>query len=238
MAFSAIACTLAVVAAWNCRLDLLDRISPVVARIAPLEQFHLSRRDYLNRRKSLRPLLREVRTVDLVMIGDSHVEYLDAKKHFPGLDVVNLGVRGDTTVGVCSLLSGDLSGLTAKQVLLAVGYNDLKFRSPVETARGVAELLGVIRSIWPGARIFLQGTFPVRADRATMNAKLIELNRKLGETCQGDLRCVFADVAPYLRDQSGGLAHQLSRDGLHLNDAGNAVWAEILRTFIEKEKLL
>ena len=79
--------------------DLVDRVVPALARFVPLEDRVLADAKYQARAAALEAAARRRQAFDLVILGDSHAEYAGDPRLFPGIEMLNLGIARDTTVG-------------------------------------------------------------------------------------------------------------------------------------------
>ena len=59
-----------------------------------------------------------------LFLGDSLTEYGNWRELFPGLDIKNRGIAGDTTDGVLHRLDG-ITALSPDKIFLMIGINDL-----------------------------------------------------------------------------------------------------------------
>ncbi len=122
---------------------------------------------------------------DLVILGDSHAEYAGDPRFFPGIEMLNLGIARDTTIGVLHRLGAMPDTIATRYVLVEIGYNDLKYRAVAATAENIAHIVASIRSRWPGKpTIFVQGLFPVTGAREYTNGRIRELNGRLQALCR------------------------------------------------------
>ncbi len=165
-------------------------------------------------------------------IGDSFIQGLCVSA--VTAPAINFGIGGDTSYGVLRRISQYPSLRTASAVVLAFGFNDLWFRSPVEVAANYRQVLRAIPAQTP---VVMTAVFPVD-DRvepalAGMNARVDELNRELERLCAERQYCAWVDIGDALRDDSGRLAARYGDgDGLHLSSAGNAIWIAALRPLL------
>jgi len=165
-------------------------------------------------------------------IGDSFVQGLCVSciAH----PAINLGIGGDTSYGVLRRLPEYPSLATAAAVVLAFGFNDLWFRSDEEIVANYRRVLEALPSQSP---VVVTALFPVD-DRdepvlAGMNRRIDGLNAALATLCRQRRYCVFVDIGPLLRDETGRLARDYhDGDGLHLNSEGNALWIAVLKPLL------
>lgn len=172
----------------------------------------------------------------VIVLGDSLVQGLTVTALAPG--AVNYGIGMDTTAAVLQRLPHHASSLPrARAIVLAVGVNDLlrTDRDDAAIRRLRAQLVAALPAQVP---LLIGALLPVDAARqrvpAGLNARIAALNATLHADvaawrAQGR-RVQLVDAGPALRDATGALAARWHvGDGLHLNAAGNAVWAAALR---------
>jgi lysophospholipase L1-like esterase len=170
----------------------------------------------------------------VVFIGDSLVQglYTDAVAN----PSANFGIGGDTTAGVLARLPAYRSLQRASAVVVGVGLNDLKFRNNEAIT---ANYRSILQTLPVNVPVVMSAVLPVNErvfpHAAIANARIRDLNVSLAALCKADPRCLFADAGGSLVDASGNLAAAFQDgDGVHLNSAGNRVWAGELRHAIEK----
>jgi lysophospholipase L1-like esterase len=211
--------------------DLFDRAVPALASVVPLESWVLSDAKYRARLAVLRASVRRHATFDLVMIGDSHTQYVEGHRLFSGIDVLNLGIARDTTVGVEGRLGMIPDGVTSRYLLVEIGYNDLKYRGIAAIAENLGRIVAAIGTRRPG-KILVQGPFPVEANRRFTNSKIRDLNGRLQALCNS-MGCQYIDVTSAFSGRDGGLDARYSGDGVHLNENGNCKWIQLLMTYLK-----
>lgn len=175
---------------------------------------------------------RTVRPEDVLVIGDSHVQgmnvaMLDSK-------AVNMGIGGDTSRGVFTRLAQFQSDESVSAIILAVGLNDLIYRSPMEAIENIVAVLQMA-----SAPVILSAVLPV--DEAVLpsripftNALIRELNEGFADACSEN--CFFVKTPDALISADGNLK-QHEGDGIHLNPRGYALWVESLKTALADVRL-
>lgn len=159
--------------------------------------------------------------VRIVMLGDS----ITRLGNWPALlgrgDIANLGIPGDTSYGVL-YRAGDANIPPDAVVFILIGVNDVTQSIPV--ADTLTNIERIVRAL-PGRRVYLQST--LFTERPAWNREIqmmVEGQRRL---C-ARLGCTFVDLNGALAPE-GALRARYSADGIHLNAAGYAEWAEIIR---------
>jgi len=91
---------------------------------------------------------------DIVLIGDSLVQFWDTKTWAP-IRAVNLGVAGDRTQHVLWRLStSDWSKISSKKILIILGTNNLSVGDkPCAITFGLSKVVERVAQLWPSAQI-------------------------------------------------------------------------------------
>jgi lysophospholipase L1-like esterase len=160
-----------------------------------------------------------------VFLGDSLTEQGKWAERFPELDVVNLGVGGDTTEQVLERLH-EVVEKKPSTVVVMVGTNDLAWRRSVEQiVRNVESILWRLHRELPEARVLVQSVLPRDRDLADRVRDINIHVRQFSPTVKAE----WVDLWPVFADADGELSSKYSDDGLHLTEAGYEAWAEELR---------
>lgn len=188
-----------------------------------------SRREFLRRRVGL------IRDEYALVLGDSHIEGLAFELIDPMS--INAGIGGDTSFGVLERLSDYEPFDRWRYLVLSVGFNDLKFRTPAEIVDNYEEIL---ERTSRKTTVFVMSQTPidegVAASRHEGKNKLIgEANRLLRLTTDRYPNAYFLDIGQDLSDGRGSLLRNLHLgDGVHLNDAGQLLVVCQLRVSLEE----
>jgi lysophospholipase L1-like esterase len=174
---------------------------------------------------------------NIVIVGSSHVEWFDAAKYLPGRRVVNRGIGSDRIGvdghGVLGRLDNSVFDCNPGFILLENGVNDLgelsRNGTPSidEIEAGYRKVVGEIRTRLPKTPLVIIGLFPTRDRFASLKPMVVEFNARL-QKIAADYQCPFMEVYKPLADSEGLLRKEYTSDGLHLNDAGKRVWAELM----------
>jgi len=138
---------------------------------------------------------------------------------------VNFGIGKDTTVGVMYRLPKYHSIKSARAVVLAIGFNDLKRRDNDAIIQNISSTLAEIPAEIP---VLLCGVMPVDEGPKNLvgfNLRIVALNEKLASMGPKRPNTVFLDPVPVLADESGVLPAVLHfGDGIHLSPKGYNLW--------------
>ncbi len=166
----------------------------------------------------------------VIFIGDSLVQGLAVSA--VASPAVNFGIGRDTTVGVLRRIPLYSSIARAGLVVVAVGLNDMRFRSNREI---LANLRAVDRLIPRRVPVLFSGILPIdegicaREGKRSMQ-RIGELNTRLKVWTETVDNRYFVDAGQDLLDARGLLAARFHiGDGVHLNSRGNEIWIHVLK---------
>lgn len=182
----------------------------------------------------------------VVFIGDSHIAGLYTDNI--AIPSVNLGIGGDTTLGVLERIGHYQCIKTAKAVVIEVGVNDLQWRSEDQiTTNLFSGVCYAVRRANPTVPVFVCGVPPVCEERLkwqpVSNQRIDMLNSDYQLVCDRvgrELNLHFVDMMlgalghwnanPDLLWQEHDLPSLCDAgDGIHLNRAGYQVLEQLIR---------
>jgi len=173
-----------------------------------------------------------------IFLGDSRMRDLDVTS-VADQPVMNLSIGGDTTEGLLYRIPHYHRLDRCRLVVLGAGVNDFSHFNDDVILRNYDRILfelnrvGVRRifvcSILPVATNYLQANSAWIRGRRTDNARITAVNDQIRSLCLRHSSTDYVNLTEILADKEGNLRSDFSSDGLHLNSAGNLVWAESLR---------
>lgn len=162
-------------------------------------------------------------------IGDSLTEAGRWQEWFPDVEVINLGVGGDTTDDLIERVPQIVEAAPNTLVLL-IGTNDLAWRRSAEhIVRNIETVLVRLRRDLPQSQILLQSVLP--RDRESAET-VREVNRHLWQFAHS-VKSQYLDLWPLMALDDGELNPEFSDDRLHLNERGYEAWLSELRPALE-----
>tara|TARA_B100000965_G_scaffold358768_1_gene338394 strand:+ start:6095 stop:6958 length:864 start_codon:yes stop_codon:yes gene_type:complete len=175
---------------------------------------------------------------EIVFLGDSITEAAEWHEIFPGKNIVNRGIGGDTTRGVLLRLNEVLAAKPQK-LFLMIGINDLYYgNSPRTAIEHYREIVQAIRKNSPETELYVQSTLPVNNinfDDIPVNAQDINLINQDLKSIAAENGATFIDIASVVKDANNQLDVTYTNDGIHLNGKGYQVWAHAIRQHINPE---
>jgi lysophospholipase L1-like esterase len=189
----------------------------------------------------LGPLARGEKRV--IFFGDSITDIWKLDESFPGKHYINRGIGGQTTPQMLVRFRADVIDLKPAVVVVLAGTNDIAGNTGDETLEQIegdyktmAELAKV-----NGIRLVFSSLTPINdynqramwffLQRST--EKILTLNTWLKKYC-ADNGLVYLDYFSAMVDGRGMLKADLTKDGLHPNDAGFALMAPLAQAAIEQ----
>jgi len=186
--------------------------------------------------KTFRKLNERARKGGIAFVGDSITQDFPVSEYFPGLDVYNRGIGGDTTVGLAKRLGESVFDLAPKTVVLLIGTNDLALleTTPEAVAERIAAIVGTIREKAPETKIILQAVYPVNpeVDPNTVGKRKNEDIRTINSLLAKLPGVTFIDLTDVLADAKGYFDRKYTVEGLHMNQDGYAVVADAIRPLL------
>lgn len=170
-----------------------------------------------------------------LFIGDSHIQGLSVSAVTPL--AVNYGIGNDTTLGVIKRLPYYAKSLsTSEAVVIAIGFNDMRFREVEDISANVKKLLA---SLPKHVRIILCAVHPVGKNLpARLRQTIAEINDAYQAISREYSNVEYHDTFSSLISADGYLPQQyLLSDGVHLSVKGNQVWIDSLRTKLMRTSL-
>ena len=186
---------------------------------------------------------------DVVFLGDDAMAGWEtvgagAMSAFGSANIFNLGYAGDCTENVLWRVTdgGELSGYTAKAVVVMVGGNNSATytkseEGPIRTLFAIFHTLAKIRAAQPNAKIIVNSILPRGTDGTDavrcINGVVNEDLRKWVET-KGE-GYVWCDLTDLFVDKAGNDAlktQYFESDKVTLNASGYAVWANAIKNHV------
>lgn len=153
---------------------------------------------------------------------------------FAPYGAVNFGIGGDRTQNLLWRLSqGQGEGMHPKLVILMIGTNNIRF--PAEQIfDGVRAVVEAYRKRFPDSVILLQGILP-REERPDdpLRATVKQVNDRLAGLADGK-NLLFVDFGGKFLRPDGFIGRDIMPDFLHPNKQGYQIWADAIRTYIDK----
>lgn len=129
-----------------------------------------------------------------------------------------------------------LSESGVNKVFIMLGMNDVAVYGIEKTIEHWNIVIPRIREKCPDIEIYIQSCTPIWTGGevgALNNIHMDEFNLRLKELAD-EYGYPFVDIAPYMKDSTGGLASVYCSDGyVHLTNAGASAWVRVLLAYAE-----
>ncbi|MDR2422345.1 MAG: GDSL-type esterase/lipase family protein [Deltaproteobacteria bacterium] len=177
----------------------------------------------------------------IALLGDSLTEghrWTDLDK---GVEAINFGLSGDTTMGVYFRL-GLVAQTNPDLIFLQVGINDLsQGREPQELVRLHRRLWRGIAERAPKAKLVVCSLVPIRESKLPWvgipltTAKVRRTNELMARAIKSIEvpRVTFLDLYAPMADPEQELPDDFTDDGVHLTKKAYRVWRNELKTFLK-----
>jgi hypothetical protein len=150
---------------------------------------------------------------DVVMLGDSITFFPDWRELFPGLNIANRGVGGDTTDGALKRLNTVIS-LHPRKVFVMLGVNELWLgQSPDAVLSNYTEIVRQLSAT--GIIVIAQSVLLTKWDE--INQKIATFNQMLSRHCQQTGLCRYIDLTTKISPSD-------TYDGIHPTAKAYDIW--------------
>jgi len=177
------------------------------------------------------------KSANVVFLGDSITEGGLWNELFPGVNVVNRGIGGNTTGEVLSRID-QVFKLKPEKLFLMIGVNDLNRQLGPNVAKSnYIKIFDLIDKNIPGTEIYIQSVLPVNDDwKRIDNTHIPTLNVELkNHAIQRGY--TYIDLHSVFSDSNGRLLRNLSNDGIHLLGSGYELWRKKIVSYLSDEHM-
>jgi len=167
---------------------------------------------------------------DVVFIGDSITDGAEWEDLFPSLKIANRGIGGDRTDGVLKRLDSIYS-TSASRAFIMIGIND--FNEGMDVDEVFNNYMAIVNALSEhGMKIYIQSTIFAGKRLENLNTKISELNQRLKTFAAQNDSIAYIDLNAGL--VQGTLLNPIySRDDVHLNGNGYAVWRDTISPYLK-----
>jgi lysophospholipase L1-like esterase len=171
----------------------------------------------------------------VLFVGSSSIRMWKLKNSFPGLAVINRGFGGSRIADSVHFADRLVLKHEPKTIVFYAGDNDIAGkRSPEEVDRDFQAFVKIIHEKLPKTKIVFLGIKPSLA-RWNLVDTIRQANRLIQSRCEKDDLLTFVDVFPPMLGKDGKPRPELFlKDGLHMTEAGYAIWAKLLLPHLAK----
>ncbi|HRI87760.1 MAG TPA: SGNH/GDSL hydrolase family protein [Candidatus Hydrogenedentes bacterium] len=165
----------------------------------------------------------------ILFVGSSSIRLWDLKASFPGLPAINRGFGGSFLRESTYYAERIVIPYKPKVIVLYAGDNDIASGITADELLGdYKKFVEKIHASLPDTHIVFLSIKP-SVSRWALYDEQKKANGLVNEFSKADKRLHFVDLgAPLLGADGKPRADLLLKDGLHLNEAGYAVWTSVL----------
>jgi lysophospholipase L1-like esterase len=169
----------------------------------------------------------------ILFVGSSTIRIWDVNRCFPDKPVINRGFGGSQYGDAAQFVPRIVTPYGPKLIVAYSGDNDIAAgHGPDWVLADVKAFVSAVRHDLPKTPIILLSIKPSRA-RWKLRDKGIEANRLIQAFAAGQEQVRFLDLTPALLTAEGQPRDDLlQKDGLHLNESGYDVIANLLRPLL------
>lgn len=168
---------------------------------------------------------------DIIFLGNSIITYTDWNELLGTKTAKNRGIPGDMTFGVLDRLDDVIQGKPAK-IFIEIGINDINRNIPDSLIlRNYRRIISRIKAGTPATKIYFHTLLPVNETFTSLKGKtphILYVNSKLKEIAAQE-KITLIDLYPHFVDSTGMMNPKYVFDGLHPNELGYFIWADVLK---------
>ena len=171
----------------------------------------------------------------VVFLGDSITQgwQQDCMKMFPGLNLANRGISGDTTRGMLLRLQDDVLKLKPAAVVMLMGTNDLgDDATPQMIAENTVAIIQELLKANPETDIVYCNVMPSTAELNRPAKKITAINRLVAKAAISIPQVTIVDTYTLFANKKGDAKKEEFPDMLHPNKAGYVKWANAVRPIL------
>ena len=169
--------------------------------------------------------------MNILLLGDSLIEYFDWQERFPRHICTNLGMAGESIGGLLARLRSTIDKYPdADMVFIMTGINNVAM-GDIEFSALYRTILEKLSSKYTRARIVINSLLPTAVDFIS-SGSIMGINSSL-KVLAKETGAEFLDIYSLFIDRKGDpIREYLLDDGVHLSAEGYAVWAVVLEKAI------
>ncbi|MBX2962263.1 MAG: hypothetical protein KF687_07110 [Cyclobacteriaceae bacterium] len=168
--------------------------------------------------------------------SSSFTKWQAANEAFPEKTIVNVGFGGSTLLDQIRYMDYVIAPYKPKQIVIYCGENDIAYDSLVtahEVLNRFTKLVELIRERFPNVHLSYVSMKP-SPSREKLMPHYREGNNLIKDYLKTVKRSSYINVFDAMLDSAGSPRKELFVDDmLHLNDAGYALWQEIIKPYLK-----
>ncbi|TWU29657.1 SGNH/GDSL hydrolase family protein [Bythopirellula polymerisocia] len=175
------------------------------------------------------------RQIKVVFVGSSSIRMWNLQKSFPGMEFLNRGFGGSEIADSTHYFNELIGKHHPRLVVFYAGDNDVAAGNTAEQVHAdFKEFVETFKAELPDASLAYIAIKPSVA-RWSMADTMQKANTLIAADCEADDQLTFIDVWPVMLGDDGQPRPDIFLgDGLHMNDKGYEMWAELLQPILKK----
>ncbi|MBN12373.1 MAG: hypothetical protein CMI17_05130 [Opitutaceae bacterium] len=171
----------------------------------------------------------------VLFLGSSSIRRWDTARAFPEIDSINRGFGGSQTSDCIYFFDRIVLPYKPTVIVLYEGDNDIGAgKSTEQVVKDFQTFAKQVRVKLPGTKIVY---IPIKPSikRASLWNKMENVNQEVQTMAAIRKGLYYADIAtPMLATGSPPDESLFAKDGLHLSDKGNALWASVINPVVKE----
>lgn len=173
---------------------------------------------------------------DIIFAGNSLIEHFNLAEEFT--PIKNRGISGDHSGHLLERLPS-LTKAKPKKLFIEIGINDILYWNFGKDSliKNYERLISFLKSLQPFTAVYIHSILPVAENNKLIpsysfrNKDITLVNQTIKMMCQQH-GITYIDLYPFFA-LHGEMNSQYSSDGIHLNDKGYALWANIITPYVD-----
>ena len=173
----------------------------------------------------------------IIFLGNSITEFKDWQQLLNDPGVINRGIAGDNTYGVLARLK-DIINRQPRKLFIEIGINDISLNiSPKTIVKNILTIVEQVHAKSPETKIYVHSILPANDNVKNEYPGIFNKNKQVDfinnqlKINSKDNKYIYIDLNKMLKDKNGKLDLKYAMpDGLHLNNLGYSIWANLLKT--------
>lgn len=172
----------------------------------------------------------------ILFVGSSSIRMWDVAASFPDRPVINRGFGGSEVADAVHFADRIVIPYRPHTIVLYAGDNDISHdKTPCRVHEDFQEFVSTVHAALPETRILFVAIKPSLA-RWELIHRIRAANALVRVDCEENPLLTYVDVEePMLGDDGRPREELFKEDGLHLNEAGYAIWNDLLRPLLSAE---
>lgn len=169
----------------------------------------------------------------ILFVGSSSIRFWDTDAAFPDHGILNRGFGGSQTADVVQYMERIVLPYEPRLIVFYAGDNDIALgKTPDQVIADTKIFLDRVRKTLPDTRVVYIAIKPSLA-RWEMVDDMRAVNAAVAELAESDPKVDYLDVdTPMIGEDGKPRPELFIADGLHLSEAGYAIWNDLIRPLL------